>query len=342
MTANRSPLVALTLLLTLPLHAQDAPKPAPQLQKLKALEGQWQGSGTARMQAGAPATKWKAVSHYQWVLGGFWLQCDTAVDFEGMPAMRLREYLGWDGENQRYVNLAVGNTGDASLNTVHLGDDEMVTFMHWVRQGKPEIERARTKFSGDHMDFSISFLHSAGSADDAVTGVMHKVAKVDMPALSAAKGMVAAGPEMTKMGRMVGTFDGVGEMIMAPGAPPMKIKGRDVATALFDGHIVMIETHGSSDGGPYEAHGFYAWSAGDRCYKALTVDNMGMICAMDGQLGDDAFICTFSGLRMGQPCVARTVVSIDKSGKPTKIVNHSCMGSAPPMQDFTLTYAPSK
>ena len=125
MISNRSPLVPLTLLLTLPLSAQGAPQPAPQLQKLKVLEGHWQGSGTARMQAGAPATKWKAVSTYQWVLGGFWLQCYTAVDFEGMAGMRLREYMGWDGENQHYVNLAVGNTGDASLSNVHLGDGEI-------------------------------------------------------------------------------------------------------------------------------------------------------------------------------------------------------------------------
>jgi hypothetical protein len=323
------------------IPAQQEPKPAPQLAKLKALEGHWEGSGSAHMQPGAPATQWTAVSTYEWALGGFWLQCDTAIEFAGMGAMRLREYLGWDGENQRYINLAVGNSGEAMLSTAHLGDGEMVLMMQRVKQGQPEVERAHTKFTAEKMDFKIAFFGPQGGSTEAVEGTLRKVAKVEMPALSTAGAMAPVPPQMAKIAKMAGVYEGKGEMIMAPGAPPMAIGGRDTMTMLFGGGIMMTETKGTA-GPPYEAHGFHAWSPMHGCYKIYSLDSMGMICDMDGRLTDTAMICTSNCLRMGMPCAARCVVSLDKNGKPAKVVNHSCMGDAPPMQDFTMTYTPGR
>src|SRR5690606_34502804 len=58
------------------------PEPAPELKKLEPLIGHWQGSGTARMGPGEP-TPWEAHSSYAWALGGFFVQEDTVVRFEG-------------------------------------------------------------------------------------------------------------------------------------------------------------------------------------------------------------------------------------------------------------------
>lgn len=329
------------LLAPLALPAQHEPKPAPQLDKLKPLAGHWEGSGTAVMQAGQPAAAWQARSIYQWVLGGFWLQCDTVVEFP-FGAMRLREYLGWDSENQRYVNLAVGNSGEAMLTTAHVGDGEMVLMMHRVQGGQPEVERAATKFSKDKMDFTITFLAANGASREGVTGAMKRVEKVaDMPALSTAGPLAPVAPQMAAIAKMAGVYEGKGEMVMAPGMAPMAIAGRDTMTSLFDGSVVMTETKGTA-GMPYEAHGFHAWSQAHGCYRILSVDSMGMICEMDARLTGDKMIATSQCLRMGQPCAARVIVTLDKDGKPSKIVSHSCMGEAPPMQDFTMTYAPAK
>ncbi|MEZ5966578.1 MAG: DUF1579 family protein [Planctomycetota bacterium] len=323
--------------LSLPLAAQDMPRPAPELAKLAVLEGGWQGEGTATMAPGAPPTKWNATSTYAWVLGRFWLQGDTAVEFEGMGTMRMREYLGWDGENKRFVALTVGNSGEATLNTLHFDGKEMVQVSHRVRDGRPEVERMRTVVDGDHMDFAISFFATQGESNEAVRGKLHKVAKAELPPIGAARAMMPVAPEMTKIARMAGIYDGKGEMIMAPGTAPMPIAGRDTTTVLFDGGIVMTETKGS-EGPPYEAHGFHAWNPTGSCYKIVSIDSMGMICEMDGRLADGAMICTANCLRMGMPCVSRCVVSLDKDGRPVKVVNHSCMGDAPPMQDFSMTY----
>jgi hypothetical protein len=110
---------------------------------------------------------------------------------------------------------------------------------------------------------------------------------------------------------------------------------------LFDGAIVQTETKGSAEGmpGAYEAHGYIAWNAADKCYRIVMVSNMGEVMAGDGRFaGDDKLIQIFTGLRMGQPCVARSVLQLDQDGRPVKVKNHSCMGDAEPMCDFVGTY----
>jgi hypothetical protein len=326
------------------MPAQEMPKPAPQLAKFEKLAGHWQGGGTATMQPGQPATKWTAVATYQWVMNGFWLQCDTAIEFPGMGTMRFREYLGWDGENQRYVNLAVNNMGEGVLGIVHPTDTGIVMMIPSVRDGQPQCERAITNLGADRIDFAIAFLAASGPAADAVSGELKKVDQVQVPELSAAKAMMPAAPAMARLARMAGTYDVVGEVIMGPGQPAMKIKGRDVITAPFDGSLVMVETKGSSDQGgpPYEAHGFYAWNATDKCYRMLAIDNMGVVVNGDCRLiGQDLVLMT-SGMRMGAPIAARTVLSLDADGHPTKVVNHSLIGTSPPMQDFTGSYTRAK
>lgn len=329
------------LLAPVTLPAQHEPKPAPELQKLQLLAGNWEGSGTAVMQPGQPAAEWQARSVYQWVLGGFWLQCDTVVEFP-FGAMRLREYLGWDAERKRYVNLAVGNSGEAMLTTAHVGEGEMVLMMHRVQGDHPEVERAATKYGKDKMEFTITFLSAQGPSREGVTGTMKRVDKpVAMPSLDQAAPLAPVAPQMAAIAKMAGVYDGKGEMIMAPGTPPMAIGGRDTMTALFGGAVVMTHTKGT-EGMPYEAHGFQAWSAAHGCYKLLSVDSMGMIGDFDAHLHGDKLIATTQGLRMGQPCAARIVMTLDKDGKPAKVVNHSCMGDAPPVQDFTMTYQRGK
>lgn len=156
--------------------------------------------------------------------------------------------------------------------------------------------------------------------------------------------MSPANPAMAKIARMAGSFEVAGEMTMAPGQPAMKIKGVDAIRTLFDGSIVQVTTTGTADGmpGTYEAHGYYAWDATDGAYDVLMVSNMGEVMKGEARFaGDDTLVQIFSGLRMGQLTVSRSVMHLDAKGHPQKVVNHSCMGTADPMQDFTGTYKPA-
>lgn len=340
------PVSFLALLLCLPLAAQGGmPGPAPELAKLKPLAGQWEGSGTALFAPGAPASKWTGKVASEWALGGHWLMTDTEILFEGMPAMRFHEYMGWDGENKRYVQLTVNNIGEGVLNTAHLvGDDTLVVMVPNMREGTPQLERATTKFGADSQSFSLTFFGAVGTAREGVTGTFKRVAKVSVSALGSAPAMGPADPAMAKIARMAGRFEVAGEMIMAPGTPAMKITGVDAIRTLFDGSIVQVATTGTADGmpGTYEAHGYYAWDATAGAYAVLMVSNMGEVMKGEARFaGDATLVQTFAGLRMGQLSVSRSIMHLDAKGHPQKVVNHSCMGTADPMQDFTGTYKPA-
>lgn len=342
MNQFRSTLTVLAMFV-LPLCAQDMPAPATELAQLKPLEGSWRGRGKATMMPGAPPADWTSSSTYQWVMGGFWLQCDTLIDFGAMGSMRFREYLGWDGENKRFVNLAVNNMGEGLLAQAHLQGNEMVLMIPRLQPDGPATECARVKFTADKMDMAISFLRVNGKATEDVTGTFEKVDGVDLPPLTAAKAMVPAAKEMAAMAKMAGRFDFAGQMIMAPGASPTKIRGRDTITSLFDGAVVMVETVGESDGGPqYLAAGFYVWDHAEHRHKILSVDNMGMAMAGDAWLQGQSMVATFGGLRMGQPTMSRLVMTLDKDGGPAKIVGHSLVGEQPPVEDFSGTYTRAK
>lgn len=322
-----------------------APPPAPELAKLKPLAGSWRGSGTAVMAPGAPAAKWTGQVRSEWVLGGHWLQTDGDIAFEGGEQMRFREYFGWDRENQRYVQLAVNNMGDGVLVPVHfVGDDRMVAMVPRLAGGMPETERAVTHIGKDSQSFVVTFLHADGAAVDAVVGKFERVDKAAPGAIEAAPPLAPADPAMTQVMRMAGRYAIAGEMTMAPGAPAMQIRGNEVIRSLFGGSILQSQTIGTADGmpGTYEAHGYFAWDPMNRCYKVLMLSSMGEVMQGEARfLGPDKMVQTYAVLHMGQPCVARSVLHLDAQGRPVKAVNHSCMGDAPPMQDFSCTYTPA-
>jgi hypothetical protein len=342
------PFLSLTLC-CLPLAAQDemaAPPPAAELAKLKPLAGHWKGSGTAVMAPGQPPAKWTAQIRSDWTLGGHWLQTDTAVAFENGMKLRFREYLGWDRENARYVQVTVGNTGEGDLATPYFaGDDTLIVLRSGLRDGKPHAERHATKFGKDSQTFTIAYLGHEGLGIEHVNGRFDRVAKVEPEALEAAHALMPADQAMARIARTAGRFDLSGELTMAPGMPSMKIQGTDTIRTLFDGAIVQVTTTGAAEGmpGSYEAHGYYAWDPANACYKVLMVSNMGeVMCGQARFSGDDKIVQTVACLRMGQPCVSRVVTHLDAKGHPVKVVNHSCMGDADPMQDFTGTYKPAK
>lgn len=346
MTRSSLALSVLAALGAAPVPAQQGPpSPAPELARLKLLEGSWEGSGTATMEPGKPS-KWTSQSTSQWVLGGFFLQGDLTIQFEGgAPPLQFREYTGWDAENHRYANVAVNNEGEGNLKTLYFAaDDTVVSLWRGIRDGKPYAMREVTKLQKDAATFTITLLPDQGPAMDVVTGSLKKVAKAKPTALEAALAMGAAHPEMAKVARMAGDYEVTGEMTMMPGAPAMKIHGKDSFRTLFGGAVVQQVTHGDPTGGfpAYEAHAYMTWSAADACYDVVFVSNMGELGLVQSRFDGGALVGLWSGLSMGKASTMRSITSLDKDGKVTRISCHCCTGDAPPMQNFSATYVQAK
>lgn len=328
-------------------ETHEMPKPAPELQKFAPLIGNWQGSGTAQMGPGE-ATKWESHSTYAWALDNFFVQEDTIVRFAGMPKpLVIRSYLGWDGENKRYVAIGADNDGHVAVNRVEIQDDgSVVTLADKFQQGQTYLERYTSKVDGNNMTFAIDMVTTTGPSAQAVKGTMTRTDKPVKMALDASAFTSAAAAPMLQLGKTAGTYAVVASMVMMPGAPPMKITGQDEVKTLFDGTIVHVHTTGTAEGmpGQYVGELFYGFDERDNCIRAVYISNMGEVGQMNCTFSKDGktFILTSALRYQGQLSVQRMTMDLGADGTITKAIGHNIVGAAAPYESWNATYTKKK
>lgn len=343
---------SIALLLSLPAVGQDMPDMSPAKERLKfgPLVGNWAGEGTVTEPGpSGPVTKaWTATGSYRWVMGGHWLQEDFTIHFAGMQTpLVFRSYWGWDRERGRYVGVAVSNEGGASVvEPAFLPDGTMVTIVPRVDHGMSFVERSTVAVAGDKMTMQMDLMLPQGDQLRMVSGAFQKVDKVPAPNADAAVFMGAPVREdMQKLGRIAGVYDVVGEMIPAPGAPSMTIRGTDTYTKLWQGSVVHVRTEGSADGAPdvYEMHAYFAWDGVADCMKLVFVSNMGEVGAMDCRWsGAVDLVSTMSGTWMGEPVSQHYVTTFDAAGRCRSAKGWTVLGTRDPMVSFRATYEPKR
>ena len=83
----------------------------------------------------------------------------------------------------------------------------------------------------------------------------------------------AKGPEHEHFEKMVGTWDTVTRMWMAPGAPPMESKGQTEFRLILDGRFVEQVYKCESMGMPFEGLGITGYDRFKKKYVAIWMDN---------------------------------------------------------------------
>lgn len=333
----------LSLLATPFATAQEAPPgPAPELQKLAPLVGDWSGSGTA--QAGPNTVKWTARSSCAWVLDGHFLQEDTQVVFDDMATpMTFRTYHGWDRENGRYVTAAIDNSGGARLEPLHfLPDGTIVQLQRRYQAGQPYAERSRRRIDGDSMALRIDVWTAEGASRTAVEGTLtrgEEAFAIDWD--SAAWNDAKPAPELQRLARSAGTYTFSGAMVMQPGAPAVKITGTDTFAPVFGGTIFRGESVGEAEGMPGQWRGEVFWSFDPhrKCLAGVYVGNMGEVMTMQAWwAGAGELVSTFAGTRQGTPVAERMVLTFDDEGRAAEAVADTLVGTAAPYRSFWGSY----
>lgn len=333
----------LLLVVTGVAAAQEAPKPAPELQKLAPLIGSWRGTGTAQMGPGEPS-KWESQTTYAWALGDFFVQEDTVVRFDGMPRpLVMRSYLGWDAENRRYVAAGADNDGTVAVRAIEFAaDGSIVHFVDGFHEGLRHLERYTRRVDGDTMAFAIDVLGTTGPSAQLVQGTMKRSGQAAPLALDASAFTATPVPAMLQLGKTAGTYSVKASMIMSPGMPAMDITGQDEVERLFDGTIVRVHTTGTAEGSPdqYVGELFYGFDRRDNCIRAVYVSNMGEIGEMAGCFTADnkSFVLTGALRYLGQPCVQRMTMELGSDGAPIRAIGHTLIGTALPYESWTATY----
>lgn len=332
------------LFLSSALAAQDpVPGPAPDVAKFAPLLGSWSGTGTARFGPDAPTTKWTARGTYRWCLDAHWLQEDFTIDFEGMPTpLVMRGYYGFDRETGRHVVVNVTNNGVVQRNDLtFLPDGTMVQVLRMDEAGAPYCERSLFKLEGDEIVHSVDLLMPQGPSLTIVEGRMKRATEAFDGAWDTKPfqpGEIAE--PVTRLARSAGTYDLAGEVLMAPGAPPMKIRGTDAFRPVFGGLVLHGTTTGSAEGvpGTYRGDVFWAFDKARKCLVAAYVSNMGEVATMDAWFVDGKLVSTSHGTMRGTPMVQRMVMEMDAEGRPSRVLSHSCVGDKPPFESFRATY----
>jgi hypothetical protein len=336
-------LLVRTLLVVGPLVAQEAPKPAPELQKLAPLVGQWQGSGS--FHESGKTSKWQATGDYHWVLDGFWLQADFSITFDGIDTpMYRRMYLGWDAEQKHLVSVAVDNGGTAGVHELAVQADGSVVQMAAAHQnGVDYAERSIFKVDGDKLSQTVDLLPPFGAALQIVEGSFQrqKEAKAIAVPQVAFLGAAVAEP-MRRVGAWAGKYTVAGAMVPLPGMPETKIEGVDEYRPLFGGVLLHCHTDGQAEGmpGKYASEAFFAHDAKRDCLVGVFVSNMGEVGCQEARYTADgkALVSTMATLFDGQNMVQRAVFDLDAEGRPTAVAAHVLHGTAAPYVNFRATY----
>jgi hypothetical protein len=331
----------------LPLCAQQAPAPAAELDKLEPFVGTWEGSGTARMMDGKQPAKWTCRSTYAFGHGGHFLREDSHIEFAGgMPPLGFRSFRGFDRETKRFLVASAASNGEVMLAEMTFdADGSVLELTRKVRDGKPYVERGRTRFLADgSMTFTMEVLEGTGPAQEVVTGTFHRVDKDKPQALDATAAVGEPHPQMQALARMVGEYDVSGTVTMMPGAPAMKINGVQSLSPAFGGTVLALHTEGTAEGmpGTYVEDAFFGWNPASGGYRLVVVNSMGEISECDSRLDQDGkhLITIVHGTQGGTPMTMRGVMELDGSGRLVSEVAHELVGTAPPFEAFRASYKP--
>ncbi len=325
-----------------PLTAQEAPKPAPELAKFDRMIGSWEGTGSVAMGPGQPMLPWTSKSRITKALDGHFIQEETAITFGGgMPeTLRFVSLIGWDATTKKFKQWQVGNTGEAGESELHWADDDtFVSTSSQVEDGKLVVERWTTTLSKD--SYHVIGLRATGAGKFApyVEGTNKRVESVPNSAFSM-KGSfnVPLLPEqMKKLAKLAGDYDVSGKMGGGPNGEMIDISGWQRVRPIFGGAVLGMYTSGEPQ--QYVAHAALTWSERDNCYRFLFANNRGEAGMAESRWVGNDLVTNMTGVNMGQPSAMRSVMKCDDKGTITGSTSHMMMGVADPMLVFDAKYA---
>lgn len=343
MKSPAAPVLALVAVLAAGgLAAQEAPKPAPELQKLQPLVGHWRGSG--KVHEPGKTSKWQAAGTYQWALDGFWLQGDFSIQFEGIESpMYRRTYFGWDAEHKRMVGFGIDNGGLVVMQDLAIqADGSMVQLRLAQQDGVDYAERSVFKVDGDKLNQTVDLLLPAGASLQIVDGGFQRTEQAPQLELPSGSflGAPAAEP-MPKFAAWVGSYEVAGTVVPMPGMPELKMRSTDQYRMLFGGSILHCRSDGEVEGlpGKHAAEAFLGHDPKHGGLVTMFVSSFGECGMQSARFAADGkqLISTMAMLFQGEPMLQRAVFELDAAGRPTGLAAHCLLGSHAPYVSVRAT-----
>ncbi|MBC8131741.1 MAG: DUF1579 family protein [Deltaproteobacteria bacterium] len=106
-----------------------APKPAPELEQMKVLEGNWRCDGRAPASPSGPEHAYKSTWKFKRDLDNFWWSAEyqQAKAKSNPSPMKARGYMTFDSATRTFVLMGVDNMGGSSIESTTGWSGDVVT-----------------------------------------------------------------------------------------------------------------------------------------------------------------------------------------------------------------------
>lgn len=169
-----APLAAWMIAGVVPAHSQEAPKPAPEIQRITALAGTFEGEASFT-QAGKTV---KFALHHQnrVIAGGFGLACHEEADIPGLGHYEAEDLFGWDVNSKTLHLFSVTNDPDTHDHAGRWSDATHATLRcEGQHSGQRMVEVLPLEIVGPNEYRFRSNVTLNGKPDDQFTAVMKRV-----------------------------------------------------------------------------------------------------------------------------------------------------------------------
>ena len=326
---QRLPRALAALALAVPAVAQNV-APAPDLEKLHAFVGQFEGSGKFVPMPGMPEMSWTSTATGRLILGGHFVQLDETIQTDFGP-MEFRTVYGWDGETKKPVTFTVGAMGAGSPDLAWV-DGKLVTTYHGEDQGTPFAERTVLDLTDEGYTFAMERLSGVGDSFKHVWGTVKRTSREP----AAANEVAADAPTelMAPLARMQGKWDLAGKVNMM--GFEMEITATEDISWRYGGAVLFGDMVGQP--GDYQAQWYLAWDPAGERFLHYSITSMGQFMAGSGRVVGDQVIFTAERTQAGVPVLERSVMQVGDEG-PVKAWAHLLQGAEDPIVFFEATYA---
>jgi hypothetical protein len=159
--------------------AMEIPKPAPELDQLKVLEGTWNCDGTmpaGAMGPGSPAQSVKSTMKMKKSLDGFWYMTDYEEKKTKTHPVAIKAHgpMGFDPTAKKFVMMGVDNMGGyvTETSTGWEGDKMVLTGDGMLMGQKASVRDTITKKGNNELVWA-SDMKMGGAADFSSMGEQH-------------------------------------------------------------------------------------------------------------------------------------------------------------------------
>jgi uncharacterized protein DUF1579 len=124
-------------------QAPAAPKPAPELQKVQYLAGNWTSVANVKPSPYGPGGKFIATDHFEWMPGGFYLVNHSKGSGGGMGSITTLAIMGYDAEEKVYTYDEYNSNGEVDHSKGTIAGDTWT----WTNTSKMNGQTLRGRFT---------------------------------------------------------------------------------------------------------------------------------------------------------------------------------------------------